>query len=245
MSNTHPLMLGAGLAAAILFIVVTLVEICLRPGFSIEQHTISMLSLGDRGWLMVATFVICGILTLVFAVAVWQLSGARLAAGLLMVFGACCVLAGFFPTRGAQGFPLGTARNRLPDMDFSANLHLIIVSIGFGALILACLVLSTHYWRQREASLASGLLALGLIMPAIIIMGIEQCIPRNVAFYGAGVLGWQVIALIAWQELTGGEAASRGRNSHAAVTGLNRPRAQAARRWWPDWNSASGTGRPK
>jgi hypothetical membrane protein len=202
MSSSRSLLLGAGLAAALLFIGVTLVEIVVRPGFSIERHAISMLSLGPYGWIMVATFIVCGILTLAFALAFWRASGARIGAALLAVFGACSVLAGFFPTRAAFGFPPGVTPDRQLEMDLSAIIHFQVFMLAMAALILACLVLAVHYWRSRAGALATGLLAIGIILPVVIGMGLERSIPQGVAFYSAAVLSWEVIALVAWQELT-------------------------------------------
>ena len=57
-----PRLLAAGVAAGILFFAVTLVEIFARPGFDIARHAISVLSLGPRGWVMKAVFILSGVL---------------------------------------------------------------------------------------------------------------------------------------------------------------------------------------
>jgi hypothetical membrane protein len=40
----------------------------IRPGFDIKRHAISVLSLGDLGWIQIATFLITGLLTIASAV---------------------------------------------------------------------------------------------------------------------------------------------------------------------------------
>ena len=53
--NTTGALLLSGVTAGIVFIGVTAVEIFARPGFDISRHAVSVLSLGERGWVMTAT----------------------------------------------------------------------------------------------------------------------------------------------------------------------------------------------
>ena len=54
-------LLFAGIAAGLLFFIVPTIEVFRRPGFDIQRHAISVLSLGDGGWIMKAVFIVCGI----------------------------------------------------------------------------------------------------------------------------------------------------------------------------------------
>lgn len=75
--NTTGALLLSGVAAGIVFIGVTAVEIFARPGFDISRHAVSVLSLGERGWVMTAAFIVSGILTLLCALGMRQaLAGA-------------------------------------------------------------------------------------------------------------------------------------------------------------------------
>lgn len=60
-SNTSSLLKG-GVITGALFFAITIIEILARPGFDIERHAISMLSLGPRGWVMKACFIASGCL---------------------------------------------------------------------------------------------------------------------------------------------------------------------------------------
>jgi hypothetical membrane protein len=64
------LLLACGVVAGSLFMVVALVQSFLRPGFDLRRHAISMLSLGDLGWMQRTDLVACGVLFLVLAVGV-------------------------------------------------------------------------------------------------------------------------------------------------------------------------------
>ena len=202
MTNAHPLLLGAGLVAAGLFVAITLVEIFIRPGFSIQRHAISMLSLGERGWLMAAIFIISGLLTLAFALGFWKASGAVFATVLIALYGAGLVLAGIFPAPAGMGFPPGTPEDMQPVMDRGATIHSIAFMLAFGALILGAFALGLHYWQLGATPLALVFLAIGVVIPVLIGIGMGGVVPPGIAFYIAAVLAWLVIVLADWRELT-------------------------------------------
>jgi hypothetical protein len=91
------LLLVAGIAAGFLFILVSAVESFVRPGFDLKRHAISMLSLGDRGWLMVVTFILSGALTLLCAVGLRAAEGGLWGPLLIAVYGLGLIIAGIFP----------------------------------------------------------------------------------------------------------------------------------------------------
>src|ERR1700716_865277 len=61
------LLLIAGVVAGPLFMVVGLAQAFTRPGFDLRRHALSMLSLGDLGWIQIANFVLTGLFTLALA----------------------------------------------------------------------------------------------------------------------------------------------------------------------------------
>jgi hypothetical membrane protein len=63
----RPLAALAGTIGPVLFFVVLLVEGAVRPGYRPLRDTISELSLGPRGWIQTANFLVFGILFMVFA----------------------------------------------------------------------------------------------------------------------------------------------------------------------------------
>src|SRR5215469_16150900 len=61
------LLLAGGTIAGPLFIVASVVQAFTRPGFDIRRLAISMLTLGDLGWIQRANFIVCGVLVLACA----------------------------------------------------------------------------------------------------------------------------------------------------------------------------------
>ena len=59
--RTHHLLAGA-IVAGPLFLAVSLTQAFTRDGFDLRRHPISLLSLGEFGWIQVANFVVCGAL---------------------------------------------------------------------------------------------------------------------------------------------------------------------------------------
>ncbi|SFV34847.1 DUF998 domain-containing protein [Hyphomicrobium facile] len=102
-------LLLAGVAAALLFFAVPTVAIFRRPGFDIERHAISMLSLGEGGWVMKAVFLVSGLLTFLCALGLYRVLAQGwpgfTAAILIGLFGVGLVLAGLFDAPAGLGFP--------------------------------------------------------------------------------------------------------------------------------------------
>src|SRR6266480_7064824 len=65
-------LIAGGAIGPLLFIIVLLIEGATRPGYSALHHYGSALSLGDQGWMQIANFLVCGLLTLCFAVGLRQ-----------------------------------------------------------------------------------------------------------------------------------------------------------------------------
>ncbi len=63
-------LLGAGVVAGPLFVGVAAVQAFTRTGFDLRRHPLSMLSLGEYGWIQVTNFIVAGVLSLLFAVGV-------------------------------------------------------------------------------------------------------------------------------------------------------------------------------
>ncbi|MBL8655109.1 MAG: DUF998 domain-containing protein [Alphaproteobacteria bacterium] len=200
LQNTDRLLL-AGVAAALLFFVVPTIEIFRRPGFDLERHAISMLSLGDGGWIMKTVFAVSGILTLAAALgfhnnlpAGWA---AILAAVLIGAYGVGLIVAGIYDAPAGLGFPAGTPIDQQPVMTREANLHGLGFMIAFGGLIAACFVFAALFWQSGGIlGMAFSLLA-GIAMPALVVLGMSGKIAPGIAFYWAAMLGWAWLAFAA------------------------------------------------
>ncbi|WP_193596914.1 DUF998 domain-containing protein [Microbacterium sp. YJN-G] len=60
-------LLGALAVTGPLWAAVSLIQAFTRPGFDLSRHPLSMLSLGDLGWLQIANFIVAGALAIIGA----------------------------------------------------------------------------------------------------------------------------------------------------------------------------------
>lgn len=193
-SSNDARLLRAGIVAGVVFLGVSTVEIFARPGFDIMRHAISVLSLGERGWLMVATFILSGLLVLACAMGLRRaLPGSRWVPILIGLYGLGLILAGIFPAPSGMGFPPGTPDDQMPVMTPIAIIHSIAFMLAFGSLIAACFVLAP---RLADGWSAFSLTA-GIVMPVLIIIGMAGVIPPGIAFFLAAALGWIWLGAIA------------------------------------------------
>ena len=68
------LLLTGGVLAGPIYILVGIAQILTREGFDITRHPLSMMSLGDLGWIQIANFIVTGLLVIAGAIgcADWQ-----------------------------------------------------------------------------------------------------------------------------------------------------------------------------
>jgi hypothetical membrane protein len=149
-------LLGYGIIAGPVYVLVGLAQAVTRDGFDITRHAWSLLSNGHLGWIQIANFLVAGLMTLAAAVGLRrslpQGRARRWAPRLISVYGLSLVGAGLFRADPAQGFPAGAPDT--PPMSWHGALHLMIGGIGFLCLIVACFVLAAHFARNGQRSLA-------------------------------------------------------------------------------------------
>jgi hypothetical protein len=184
------LLLLSGIAAGVFFILVSSVECFMRPGFDLKRHAISMLSLGERGWLMVATFIVSGVLTLLCAAGLRAVDAGLWGPLLIAVYGLGLIIAGIFPAPPSFGFPPGTPADMAPVMTTSAKLHSMGFMIAFSALIVACFIFARGFYDAGETGWALLSVVAGLLMPALVAAGMSTLIAPGVAFFIASIVGW-------------------------------------------------------
>ncbi|HET6389369.1 DUF998 domain-containing protein [Hyphomicrobium sp.] len=193
-------LLLAGVVAALLFFVIPTIAIFLRPGFDIERHAISMLSLGEGGWVMKAVFMVSGLLTFLCALGLYRVLAHTwpgfTAAILVGLFAAGLVLAGLFDAPAGLGFPPGTPQDQEPVMTPGAVVHSIAFMIAFGGLIAACFAFAMHFFLAQQWLLGSISAAAGIALPALIALGVSLTVAPGIAFYWASMLGWAWLAAV-------------------------------------------------
>ncbi|TPW73452.1 DUF998 domain-containing protein [Schumannella sp. 10F1B-5-1] len=158
-------LLGWGVVAGPFYVVVGLVLALTRPGFELSRHALSLLMLGDLGWLQRANLALTGLMVLAAAVGIVRAirSGRGLAIGVLTgVHGVALVLSAVFAPDPVAGFPPGSAGG---EFSLSGILHLLFGAIGFVAIAVAAFAhaaWSRGVGRPRVAvlSVALGVLVL-------------------------------------------------------------------------------------
>jgi hypothetical protein len=156
-------LLGCGVIAGPLFVVMFLAEGATRAGYDPLRHPVSSLALGDYGWMQTANFVVAGLLTIAFAVGMWRAfwSPRRSVWGpfLVGVWGIGLIGAGIFPTDPVSGYPPGTP-DQLTGYSLHGAIHDLAFSLpGFVALLAACFVFCRRFAARGELGWAvySGL----------------------------------------------------------------------------------------
>ncbi|HEX5504122.1 MAG TPA: DUF998 domain-containing protein [Thermomicrobiales bacterium] len=176
------LLLAGGVIGPPLFTLVYLVEGATRPGYDAWQQTVSALSLGEQGWLQVASFLVCGLLSLGFAagsrVALRGGPGATWGPRVLAIFGLGLIVAGIFATDPAQGYPPGTPLGPSVVTTVHGTVHFLLGGLPvFAAMPAACGILArrfaaTRAWGWVWYSVGSGILALTCFV-AFAVLGVR------------------------------------------------------------------------
>lgn len=147
-ADVHPRLLTCGVVAGPLFLAVWFAQATTRDGFDPTRHPLSLLSLGELGWMQIANFTVSGVLLLAFAVGLGQVlrsgRGHRAAPILVGLQGIGLVLAGVFTTDAGAGFPPGAPAGA-PEMSWHGVLH----EVGFGiteiAWLATCVVFALRF----------------------------------------------------------------------------------------------------
>ncbi len=168
-------MLGWGVLAGPLYLTFGLALGLTRDGFDLSRHALSLLMLGDGGWMQRANLAISGLLCLVAAIAVHRATastGARTRAGRLVgVFAIGLLGSATFAPDPMGGFPAGAPEG----FTVSGALHMVFGLVQFVSLAIAALSLSR--WAAARHDVAW---ALGFRAAAVVIL---------VGFVGGAVLG--------------------------------------------------------
>ena len=171
-TTTAPKLLAAAVLAAPVFTVAAVVQAATRDGYDITRHPVSMLALGDLGWVQTTSFVATGLLSVVGAAGARRVlrggRGSTWGPVLLALIGVGLLVAAVFRMDASDGFPLGTPAGRLTTMSGHMILHNVGGSLSFFSMIALCFVLAARYHAEgRRDWAASGrvagvLFALGL-----------------------------------------------------------------------------------
>jgi hypothetical membrane protein len=199
-------LLAGGVVAGPLFIAVAAIQTLTREGFDLGRHAISMLSLGEGGWVQIASFVVAGLLAIGCAVGMRRAlragPGATWGPLLVGVFGVGQVAAGVFTTDPAVGFPPGAPEGMPAASSWHAILHSVAFLVAFVSLTAACFVFARRFAAQGERGWAAYCAATGVAAPVLVAMGMTGLVAPGVAFAVAAVVTWAWITATAARLMT-------------------------------------------
>lgn len=165
-------LLVCGVLAGPLFVTVTAIGIVSREGFDLRRNGISQLSLGDRGWIQIANFIVAGLLSIAFALGARRALrpgiGAVAAPVLISGYGLGLVATGLFLVDPGVGFPPGTP-DILPDrLSWHGAVHAVAPPVAFGLLVGVCFIFARRFAGERRFGWAAycavtGVAALALV----------------------------------------------------------------------------------
>jgi hypothetical protein len=212
-SLTSTLLL-CGAVAGPLFVFIVLVQDYTRPSFDPRVHLLSLLSLGEWGWVQVLNFVLAGVLNLLFAAGLWRAlhPGRAGTAGPLLIgwYGLCLVTVGICRTDPANGFPPGVPTPTHPSW------HGIIHALGglftFVALTAALSVFARLFVTRREPGWACYCLASAVLILVLFFGGIHNAVLMARFLRLATLIGWMGASVVAMKFLCEQDAVQPARD---------------------------------
>lgn len=142
-------LLACGVVAGPLFLAVLMIQAFTRDGFDMSRHPISLLSLGDLGWIQIANFVVTGALFVACAIGMRRVlrpgRSATWAPRLVGAFGVGLIVAGVFTTDPDAGFPPGAPAGAPEQISWHGMLHEVGFGLAFLGMTVGCLVFARRF----------------------------------------------------------------------------------------------------
>jgi len=161
-------LLRAGLVGPVLFVLVFIVDGATRPGYDPVKHFVSLLSLGEGGWLQIANFVVAGTLYGTFAVGVartWTSGRAALAVPrALALVGVGLVVSGLFVADPALGYPPGTPDVIPTSASWHGGIHYLGAALVFLGIPAAGLAAARRFAAEGRTTLATYSRAMAVLV---------------------------------------------------------------------------------
>lgn len=179
-----------------------MVQLLTRAGFDITRHPLSLLSLGENGWVQTANFLVTELLALACATGL----RVRLRGGtagtwgpiLVATYGVGMVIAGLFPADPSLGFPPGTPAGIPESISGTAAVHGVGFSLAFGSLTAACFVFARHFSRSRSPGWRLYCVVTGVVLMPIVFTGMAIPSATSVLFFLVGIIGFGWLSAVAW-----------------------------------------------
>jgi hypothetical membrane protein len=199
-------LVGCGIVFGPLFYVVAIIQMAIRPGFDLRRHAISLLSLGDLGWIQITNFAVTGVLAILCAIGLRLVLqggiGGTWGPVLIGVSGLAMVTAAIFHPDPGLSFPPGAPADMPASMSWHAALHMLAFCLAFLSLLAACFIFARRFASQGHSTWGIYSVATGVVSLVFIILGMsnKHMVGVFMAVGVAVVFAW--VAAIAAHSLT-------------------------------------------
>ncbi|WP_406075302.1 DUF998 domain-containing protein [Micromonospora sp. NBC_01638] len=170
--TTTRALLAGGVVAGPLFGVVAAAQVLTRDGFDLSRQPLSLLALGDLGWIQIANFVLTGLLALAGAVGLRRALRGEPAGtwgpALVAVHGIGLIIGGVLVSDPSMGWPAGAPEGAPDTLSWHAVGHGVGAMLAFGSLVVACLVFARRSSRVGERGWAA--FSLGCALAAVVLL---------------------------------------------------------------------------
>ena len=219
------LLLLCGATAGPLFILTVLIQDYTRVDFDPRTHMLSLLALGDWGWVQVANFAGAGVLNVLYAVGLWRTlrtgRAGTAAAILIAAYGLGLVTVGIFTTDPAGGFPPGSVEPAGPSG------HGIVHALGalFVFLFRAAAIasLGRYFLSHGERGSGSYCIASAVVIMLLFFGGINNAEFMARLIRLATFIGWLAPALCAVKLLSSRTELHRARTEQPGTQEVGIP----------------------
>jgi hypothetical protein len=216
------LLLSSGVVAGPLYLAVAAAQAVTRDGYDITRHPLSLLSLGELGWIQIANFVVSGLLFVAGAVGTRDAlrggPGGTWVPRLLAVFGGSLVWGGVFVADPYDGFPAGTPAGA-GETSWHGILHNLAPMVAFLALLAACIVLARRFRADGRPGWAAYSLAVGLALIAPdFFLGQDWF---GLALALSAVVGWTWVSAVSARLLLDRDTVSRTDGYESTTTRID------------------------
>ena len=192
-------LLSCGLASGLVFFIVGLGQAFTRAGFDLRVNALSLLSLGDLGWLQITNFLVSGMLALACAVGVRRaIAGERGGTWgpiAIALFGLGLIIAGICRPDPAFGYPPGAPPGQPTTMSGHGAGHALGFFLCLLATIIGVIVFARRFSVQGRRGWVTYLVATAVAGPVLIAL---SAMYQNVggiivAVAGAVMFGWVAV----------------------------------------------------
>lgn len=185
-------MLGWGVVAGPFYVVFGLILALTREGFDLSRHALSLLALGEGGWLQIVNFALTGLMVVI---AGWGLlraiEGRGRGAGIAVIAaGAAIALAGVIPADAVDGFPVGAEAT----MSVTGVLHLALGAVEFIAFAVAAFLIARFFVSREERGRAVWSRIAGIV----IVVAFAAGAALSAGPAGVALLWLAVVTSFAW-----------------------------------------------